>query len=68
MEDAYAKSFAEVTSASVLRTPPHHACPFNPFVPPPGLFSRIWSLRLSQVLEAFGVDRTKGLSDSQVFI
>lgn len=28
--------------------------------------SRIWPPRFSQVLEAFGVDQTKGLSDSQV--
>ena len=48
---------------------------FNPVVrsfdPPPPRYcrrrlSRIWSPRFSQVLEAFGVDQTKGLSDSQV--
>jgi hypothetical protein len=43
------------------------SCSPNHFAPPPPL-TDLADFTSSQVLEAFGVDRTKGLSDSQVLI
>ena len=37
-------------------------------VPPPPLLTDLAVFTFSQVLEAFGVDRTKGLTDTQVLI
>ena len=45
------------------------SCSSNPLAPPPPpLLTDLAAFTFSQVLEAFGVDRTKGLTDTQVLI